>query len=408
VLDIADDIWYDIFTEWVKIADVCRLDSALCHKGRRPAFLKLISLKVLLFNREEINVLEGASFTHSALREASPKWILKRGIHLASLHLPASYRTIGADLKIIHDAVSSLVHSGSLDKLEMVSLFRCQYIDDTDLAAILSKCYGSVKSIDIRGCGLIESSAVHIKRCTKLEAFSTNGNESVADLAEIFQACPRLRMVDLSAFASRLTDEVVLSVVARFRLLEHLDLGIYSAVSDTAMRKVAESCPLLQCVKLTHTVITDATVVSFCYHCPLLKLVYLGACELLTDTAVLAVAERLPGLKHIDLQFNGTITSGAVETLASRCRELACIDLSYCPNISDATLTKIVEHCPRLEELRVDFCPNVTAAGEAEIRSQCPKLILSRLAYFEDESESVEDESGEEELEYESEEEEQI
>ncbi len=376
MLDIADDIWYDIFTEWVKIKDVCRLDSALCHKGRRPAFLQLISLKVLLFNREEINVLEmnQESFTHSELGEASLKWILKRGIHLASLRLP-DHRLNATDQQSIRDAVASLVLDGRFDKLEMISLRACSYIKDADLAAIFLKCYGSVKIIDIRACGLIESSAAHIKRCTKLEAFAANGNESAADMAEIFQSCPRLRKVVLG---SRLTDEVVLSVAAHCPLLEHLDFGYCSAVSDSAIRRVAESCPLLQWIKLMNSAITDATVQSFCNHCPLLKRVYLAACDRLTDAAVLAVAERLPGLTHITLSSNGAITSSAVETLASRCRELEYINLSYCHNISNATLAKIAEYCSRLEELHVDNCRKVTAVGKAEIRSKCLELRTLR------------------------------
>ncbi len=374
MLDIADDIWYDIFTEWVKIEDVCRLDSALCHKKRRPAFLQLISLKVLLFNREEINVLERDSLIRSELGAASLKWILKRGIHLASIYLPYHYGLNATDEQSIRDVVASLVLDGRFDKLEMISLCACTYIKDADLAAILLKCYGSVKSIDIRQCGLTKSSAVHIKRCTKLEAFAASGNESAADMAEIFQACPRLRKVVLSDYGSRLTDEVVLSVAAYCPLLEHLDFGGCFVVSDSAIRRVAESCPLLQWIRLMESAITDATVVSFCNHCPLLKRVYLDLCDRLTDAAVLAVAGRLPGLTQIDLDSVAAITSSAVETLASRCRELEYINLSDCPNISDATLAKIAEYCSRLEELYVLYCDNVTAVGEAEIRSKCRKL----------------------------------
>jgi hypothetical protein len=96
MLDIADDLWYDIFTIYVHIEDVCNLDSALCNKRRCPAFLALISVKVLLFNRENINVLEpnyNILYTHRRLRTAALSWILKRGIHLASLYLSSVYDT---------------------------------------------------------------------------------------------------------------------------------------------------------------------------------------------------------------------------------------------------------------------------------------------------------------------------
>jgi hypothetical protein len=142
------------------------MDSALCQKWRRAEFLALVSTKVLLFNREQINVLEpftgdSDSFTHRRLGLAALNWILKRGVHLASLRL-TTYPNV-SEHNSIRDAVTSLALNGHLDKLETISLNQCYYIKNAVLAAVLSKCYRSAKSIDIQGCDLTESSAVHIK-----------------------------------------------------------------------------------------------------------------------------------------------------------------------------------------------------------------------------------------------------
>jgi hypothetical protein len=314
------------------------------------------------------------SHTHRALGPAALNWILKRGIHLASLQLPPSHDINEAEFQSIRNAVASLALNGRLDKLESISLNRCYYIESADLSAILSKCYRSAKSIDIRICGLTVSAADDIKRCTKLEAFAANGDESAADMVEIVQSCRKLRMVDLKHFGDRLTDEVVQSVAIHCPFLERFELFNCSAVSDTGVRKVAESCPLLQVVDLNNTNITDESVVLLCNRCPLLKRMFLGYCRNLTDAAVLAVAERLPGLTHIELSGNTAITSRAMETLASKCRELEHIHLSTCPNVSDATLVKIADHCSKLELLSVFGCRNVTAVGLIEIATKCSKL----------------------------------
>ena len=90
-LSIADDLLADIYTLWLLLEDVCRLDSAVCSKRWRPPFLRLVSTKVLRFLREEIDVLDGDNLcttTHRELRLPALNWILKRGIHLASLRLP--------------------------------------------------------------------------------------------------------------------------------------------------------------------------------------------------------------------------------------------------------------------------------------------------------------------------------
>jgi len=382
LLDIDQGPLYDIVTEYLEIEDICHLDSALCHKKRRAEFLALVSTKVLLFERIEIDVLEPFSVSSiTPLGAAALIWILTRGIHLASLHLPECRNNNDdismsiTDQESIRESIASLAQDGRLDKLETISLGECTYINDADLLGILSKCHRSVKSINIRGCGLTESSASLVKNCTKLEAFAACGNESAPDLVSIFQSCrKKLRKVDLSAFSGRLTDEMVQSVAENCRLLEHLDVRCCFSVSDENVRKVAESCPLLQYVDFFGIDITDATMVALCNYCSLLKRIDVGYCDNLTDAAVLAVAERLPGLTYISLYGIPAITSNAVETLASKCRELEFIDVGDCPHVSNITLEKIAEYCSKLMVLNVTRCPKVTCAGLTMIATKCSKL----------------------------------
>jgi hypothetical protein len=157
------------------------------------------------------------------LGAASLAWILKRGINLASLRIPRGI--VKAEQQSIRHAIAALVINGSLDKLETVSFPECSYIADADFAAILSKCYSSVKSINLAGCsGLTESSAEHIKRCTNLEAFTpTSDNESAMltdkDMVEIVKACKKLRKLCFNRIGDLVTDEVVQSVAAHCHLL---------------------------------------------------------------------------------------------------------------------------------------------------------------------------------------------
>jgi hypothetical protein len=116
LLDIDQGPLYDILTEWLPIEAVCALDSALCQRWRRAEFLALLETKVLLFNREPIVVLTEPivnSHTHRALGAAALNWVLKRGIHLASLYLvPPAYNVTEAEKQGIRDAVASLVLNG--------------------------------------------------------------------------------------------------------------------------------------------------------------------------------------------------------------------------------------------------------------------------------------------------------
>ena len=376
---LADDLLADIFTEWIPMEDVCRLDSAVCAKMWRSGFLRLVSTKVLLFLREEINVLDEANLCttkHRALGAPALRWILKRGIHLASLRLPPSDDIDDEDEKeSIRSAVTSLVAQGRLNKLEMIDFNWCTYIKDADISAILSKSYSSMKIIHIRTSLTHENSVVsHIKRCTGLEAlaFLFRGSAQLPKSRQVFssliksivQSCRKLRTLIPVGVCFFMTDVVVQSVATHCRLLAHLDLTACRLVSDEAIKNLAENCKLLQYAGLSRTNITDATVLSLCKNSPRMKCLYLDGCHLLTDVAVLAVAEILsPGLKRIGLNYISAITSGAVETLATRCRELEYIGLLNNNNINDATIMRIAECCSKLEELNIRGCTHVTKAG---------------------------------------------
>jgi hypothetical protein len=373
LLDIPDGPIYDILTMYLRIEDVRGLDSALCNKRRRAEFLELVSRRVLLFNREDVLSYSFTSQVHRRLGAGALRWILTRGIHLASLD-PFS-RANAAKQQSIRESVRSFAFNGLLDKLESIYLSDCTYMKDADLAIILLKCYGSIKSIDIRGCGVTESSAPYIKRCTKLEAFAPKGNESAAEMIQIFQACPKLRKANLSVFRIRLTDEVLYSMAAHCLLIEHLDIARCTTVSDPAIQRIAESCPLLQWINVGYCNITDASVISLCTHCPLLTRVYLANCDNLTDAAVLAVAEKLPGLAHVALGGTDAITSSAVEILATKCQELEFIGINTGNlNITDDILKKIAEQCSKLEKLSVYGCTEITAIGLAILATRCSRL----------------------------------
>jgi hypothetical protein len=299
-------------------------------------------------------------------------WILKRGINLALLRLLPDFCIAQKEKAEIRSAVISLVDHGLLNKVETVDLRRCSYIGDHELATVLVKGCGSVKSVDIRQClGLDRSMAPEIKRCTELEAFRPYGNETVAEMKEIFKDCKKLKTVVMGEAHS--TDELVKSIAEHCRLLAHLD--VYGeAVHDESVIRVAFSCPLLVFVRLTLTNVTDASVVALCARCPRLEVIELHGCMHPTDFAVLAIAEKLPGLTSIGLRYVDGITSGAVETLVRKCHMLKHIDLGDNLSVCDATLSAIARHCPVLEVLIVTGCLLVTEIGLKEVVSSCTKI----------------------------------
>lgn len=352
LLDIIEYLLWDIYSVWLLLEDVCRLDSAICVKGLRPDFLRIISSDLLLFLREELSIRAMVEVTelersHRVLGLAALNWIRKRGIHLASLRLPPTNKIDIREQECICAHVASLFNSNSIVKLEMIDFRDCTYLEYSNIPyLVIAECYSTVKSIDVTGIQL----PFNVARCVGLEALATNG-WFVATMVKIFEKCPKLRIFVRHETIFGLSNEIVQSIATHSHLIEHLDLGRCSTMTDGNIMTILGSCPLLQVFRIDESNITDA--------------------------AVLAIATMLPGLKSIGLSNTFTITSRAVETLASKCHELESIDLSLCPNVGDRALVKIADHCPRLKELSVDRCHQITGVGLGYMAALC--LCLERV-----------------------------
>jgi len=333
---IPDDLLADIYTIWLRLKDVCRLDSAVCSKIWRPPFLRLVSTKVLRFNREEIDVLDDfflSTITHQYLELPEMNWILKRGIHLATLRVYVdSYRISKSGSnripKAFDVAITDLLNEGRLDNLETIDMCGdCSYIKDAELAAILEKSYSTLKCIDLRYSCLTKSSAAHIKRCTGLEAFAAKGNESAADIVEIVQSCRKLRKLNLSLCNEILTYEVMQSVATYCRDLVHFNVRRCNAVSDAAIIRVAQSCPSLLCLNLSRTKISDLSVASFCSHCPLLEVLDLNECNI-TDSSLEKIGKHCSKLRVLSIVGCAGVTCLGLVAFAKTCINIRNVSIS--------------------------------------------------------------------------------
>jgi hypothetical protein len=162
-------------------------------------------------------------------------------------------------------------------------------------------------------------------RCTRLEAFAAQGNESVADIVEIVQSCRKIRKLNLRRFNLDLT------VVASCRLLEHLDVGGCTAVSDAAIRTVIKSCPLLKYVNRYNSKETFRSVNIFRIH------TYIKA---VWRAWVLTQETTAPKIFHISTKTIENDTS--IEALVVDFQELMYIDVDGTLHISDATFMKLM------------------------------------------------------------------
>jgi hypothetical protein len=386
LLAIIDDFLMDIYTIWLRLKDICRLDSAVCAKWLRPNFLRLVSAKVMLFLREKIDVLDHKSLTtttHEALRLPALNWILKRGIHLATLRLPRIGDISISEQECICAVLPSILNIGLLEKVEVINFKGCDYLSYRDISSeIIDQSSKSLKSIEITGIDFIVFPK-NILCCERLEAFASTSEQSIV---AVIGSCKKLRkLVCLygDMLSDMLSDMTMQSLQVHGRQLEHVFLGRCTAVSDAAIRNLVELCPRLKVFGIEESKISDMTIISLSKSCPFLESVHIGRNHQLTDTAVMAIAERLPGLTHIGLNLLHNISRESVEKLAGKCKLLRYINLDLNNRVNDITLMNIADNCSTLKEVSVYLCPNVTGVGLGYLVAKCSKLENVRTSNYE-------------------------
>jgi hypothetical protein len=99
----------------------------------------------------------------------------------------------------------------------------------------------------------------------------------------------------------QLGDEVVMAIADHCPLLEVLHCP--AGVTDAVVVKLAEGCPLLLEICLSHATLSDHSVVTLATHCPRLNNVRFGPRSDITMDAVRALAESCPNLSRLQLPY---------------------------------------------------------------------------------------------------------
>jgi hypothetical protein len=252
----------------------------------------------------------------------------------------------------------------------------------------------------------------------ELQKFTAFAPLKLSDYRSLAQRCPLLREVDvphsklddagLEAVGANCVHLEVLKLeknakvtnkglvaVARNRALTTLCLNGCPNITDAGLRAVAQNCPLLERVDLSHSAaVTDATLLALgqtCHHlrelslravsvthvgllavaagCPQLRMVRAPECDV--GRAVEAVARGCPRLRVL-ASPHADVPAAAVRALAECCPLLTTVEL-WGEEIGDAEITALVKGCPLLTRLYV--CgTSATEKALATIRDQCKHL----------------------------------
>lgn len=373
--------WWVILSQYLDLQSLCRLDSALCIKSERDNYLRLLSSKLLIFNRNDGYKTElycGNGFcSATAMDIGALNWVSKRGIHLASLGL-ARTNNVGSSY-YSQCVILNLTIGG--DYLEQLESFYgghdSKMMTFSMLTSIVTRSSKTLKCINLTDSSILTSSAAFIKQCKLLQVVSLIGHESTEETIDIFKNCPDLRRVEFTLLLNNnksLADEVLHGMATHCHNLEAFYLCRVNGVTAVGLNAVFGSCKKLTTVIIGGLTTTDEIVETMSESCPQLEIVAFRGCARLTNRSVLALA-KLRHLTHVVLTYNTKIESSALANLFRNCKELKYIGLTAMNLVTDQLLTVIATNSSKLIELHVDRCSSqVTGVGLGAVCFNCKKL----------------------------------
>lgn len=429
LLNLAEDIRSKLFCEYLTIADIVILDTALTNHFLRDTYLSIVNKRKLAFQLSEKQIQLGIGIL--CLR-----WLFCRGMHVSTLSLGHDITDLHVELfPIKFQAISTWVISNPIAKHRLSR--EC-------VVQIAKKCSKSIKNLYIQSqlsaeaaLAIIENSPLlrsfemetdtfipsdsflnqmaescpqlnHLKivnadqltnsslqmiakYCINLKSISLSGDYcDITDdgMLQLACSCQELESLSLSIenrsprsnsnAIAHISDAALSTLACKCRNLSELRLGCYSHVSDAGFIAVAESC--LKLIKLSihnklgeATRISDATIITFAECCKSLQEVSLSNFPNLTDVALIQLAENCKHLTRLELMSAPQITDKSIVEFANNCKKLVAIDFRDI-SIANTGLIKIVENCPELTSISLWRCSKISDASMHFIASCCRNL----------------------------------
>lgn len=228
---------------FLSIKDISHLDIAICEVNLRSKFLySLQCVKI----RDDFKVYR---------KEAFVAWVTKLHIKLLNFKGHASTFAMAKDMK--------------LDAIEVLEFYSCSNANNRQppntnaTISNITKCGPTLKKLDFSRCPVVKDITIR----------------------GILKGCLILRVLNLSKKLNQ-----------TFRHHRRLD------TTDFAFIRIAECCPMLEVLNLSHCCkITDIAVVRIAECCPIIRVLSLEGCYAITDIAIIRIAECCPMMQVLDL-----------------------------------------------------------------------------------------------------------
>ncbi|CAK8675999.1 unnamed protein product [Clavelina lepadiformis] len=151
-------------------------------------------------------------------------------------------------------------------------------------------------------------------------------------------------------------------IIAECRNLQDLNLSECKGVNDEIMRTIAEGCPTLLYLNLSHCDVTDGTLRNLARCCLNLQYLSLAYCKKFSDRGLhyLASGKGCKKLTYLDISGCIQITAQGFKHISHGCTNLQSVFLNDMHSLTDTCVTNLVERCTNIRALSLLGSPNLS------------------------------------------------
>jgi hypothetical protein len=345
-----------LLVEWVKLKDLCKLDSAYCTKSLRDIFLEVLSSDLLIYEDMPIHYMtKVAPFI---------TWSAHRGVHVNTADLSSNIR---------HAILQRFLQNCTTKNLKCIALH--DFSADSKIFSALARTRPQLKDLICHSCQLGKSLHFMLKGLSELRALSIERCKSIKNSQFKSVTCGELRT--LSIIDSEVNNSALAAAVLMAPSLAKIVLSkSYGFTADGLVTAITPMCANLRVLGL-HEVnhgVDDASIVALAPLCPLLEVVDFGHCEQLTNASILALSTHCRQLQRLYLHHNNNYTDDAMIAVALNCDRLIALHVSHCFSITMQSVCRVLEQCHRLDTLYIGGRRSVSQDELIWLFARCGRL----------------------------------